>query len=73
MIPLSAGTPGYAAIVLPNSLVFHVIYLFMRSQRRQGNQNESFFSMEKALNWLKQYVGRPISSDATRPATTPQM
>ena len=52
LIPLSAKAPGYAAIVLPRSFVAQVIRLFMRTQRRQGNQNALFFTMPEALAWL---------------------
>lgn len=52
LIPLSAGAPGYAALLLSPTFVAHLIRLFLRAQRQQGNENQIFFNMTDAVKWL---------------------
>lgn len=52
LVPLSASAPGYAALLLAPTFVGHLIRLFLRTQRQQGNENQIFFKMSEALNWL---------------------
>ncbi|HLY25088.1 MAG TPA: hypothetical protein VKQ72_02035 [Aggregatilineales bacterium] len=52
LLPLSAGAPGYAALVLSPTFMAQIIRLFLRAQRQQGNENQVFFSMHEAMAWL---------------------
>jgi len=52
LIPLSTQTPGHAAILLTPTVTAHLIRLFLRTQRRSGNDNQIFFNKADAIKWL---------------------
>lgn len=52
LIPLSTGLSGYAALIVPPTFVSHVIRMYLRAQRSQGNENQLFFSINAGLAWL---------------------
>ena len=52
LLPLSSGTPGYAALILSPTFMAQIVRLFLRAQKQQGNENQVFFSMREGLTWL---------------------
>jgi hypothetical protein len=52
----STDGPGYAAILIANSLVGHTIQWLLRISKMGKVQIEVFFDYDKALNWLTSKV-----------------
>ena len=53
LLPLDTGASGYAALLLSPNFVSHVVRMYLRLHKQQGNENQIFFTMTDAVNWLK--------------------